>query len=74
MTKTLTGYDVMVCQDDIKRHLKQCHICIQNVIIERKTLNDSCHKHALTLFHIQDICHVMVMKKISCQSYAHPFK
>jgi len=26
--------------------VKQCHICIKNVIIERKTLNDSCHKHA----------------------------
>jgi len=23
-----------------------CHICIQNVIIERKTFNDTCHKHA----------------------------
>jgi len=29
-----------------QRHLKQCHICIQNVIIERMTLNDSGHKHA----------------------------
>jgi len=27
-------------------HLKQCHICIQNVIIEWKTLNDSCHTHS----------------------------
>jgi len=43
MTKTLTGYNVMVYG---KIDLKQCHICIQNVIIERKTLNDSCHKHA----------------------------
>jgi len=32
------------------RHLKQCHICIKNVIIERKTLNDSCHKHAYFIF------------------------
>jgi len=31
------------------------------------TLNDSCHKHASTLFYIHDICHVMVMK-VSCQS------
>jgi len=31
-------------------------ICFQNVIIERKTLNDSCHKP-----YIQDICHVMVI-------------
>jgi len=53
----------------LQRHLKQCHICIRNVIIERNTLNDSCHKHAYTLFHIQD----MVMK-VSCQSYAHLFK
>jgi len=29
-----------------QRHLKQCLICIQNVITERKTLNKSCHKHA----------------------------
>jgi len=45
ITKTLTGYDVMVyIKLSWKRHLKQCHICIQNVIIERKTLNDSRHK------------------------------
>jgi len=47
MTKTLTGYDVLVyVKMSQQRHLKQCHICIQNVIIERKTLNDICHKHA----------------------------
>jgi len=47
MTKTLTGYDVLVYVKMSKqRHLKQCHFCIQNVIIERMTLNDSCHKHA----------------------------
>jgi len=51
MTKTLTGYDVMVyVKMSLRRHLKQCHICIQNVIIERKTLNDSCHKHAYFIF------------------------
>jgi len=45
MTKTLTGYDVMVyVKMSLPRHLKKCHICIQNVFIERKTLNDSCHK------------------------------
>jgi len=33
MTKILTGYDVLVCQ----KHLKQCHICIQNVITKRKS-------------------------------------
>jgi len=49
MTKALTGYDVLVY---VKMSVKQCHICIQNVIIERKTLNDSCHKHAETLIHI----------------------
>jgi len=50
MTKTLTGYDVMVyVKMSLQRHLKQCHICIQNVIIKRKTLNDSCQ----TLLHIQ---------------------
>jgi len=38
MTKTLTGYDVMVCKDVM--------FAFKNVIIERKTLNDSCHKHA----------------------------
>jgi len=37
MTKTLTGNDVLVYNKDI---LNKCHICIQNVIIERKTLND----------------------------------
>jgi len=47
MTKTLTGYDVLVyVKISLQRHPKQCHICIQNVIIERKTLNDSRHKHA----------------------------
>jgi len=49
----MTGCVVLVlssCHDkDIvkvsnQRYLKQCHICIQNVIIERMTLNDSCHK------------------------------
>jgi len=51
MTKTLTGYDVMVyVKMSLRRHLKQCHICIQNVSIERKTLNDSCHKHAYFIF------------------------
>jgi len=46
-TKTLTGYDELVYVKVSKqRHLKQCHICIKNVIIERMTLNDSCHKHA----------------------------
>jgi len=44
MTKTLTGYDVLVYVKILQRHPKQCHICIQNVIIERKTL-DSRHKH-----------------------------
>jgi len=46
MTKTLTGYDFMVyVKVSQQRHLKQSHICIQNVITERMTLNDSCHKH-----------------------------
>jgi len=63
MTKTVIGYDVMVYVKMSHRHLKQCHICIQSVIIEQKTLNDSCHKHALTLLHIQVMswlwrCHV----------------
>jgi len=38
----LTGYDVMVY---VKCHLKKCHICIPNVIIVQKPLNDSCQKH-----------------------------
>jgi len=43
MTKTLTGYDVLVyVKVSYERHLKQCHICIKNVITERMTL----HKHA----------------------------
>jgi len=48
MTKTLTDYDVMVyVKLSWQRHLKQCNIfCIQNVIIEWKTLNHNCHKHA----------------------------
>jgi len=33
-----------LCQGVITK--TSCHICIQNVIIERMTLNDSCHKHA----------------------------
>jgi len=36
MTKTLTCYDVMV-------YVKITNICIQNVITERMTLNDSYH-------------------------------
>jgi len=36
-------------------HLKLCHICIKNVITERMTLNDSCHKHALNFLHIPNI-------------------
>jgi len=40
ITKTLTGYDALLCQ------VKQCHICFKNVIIEQTTLNDSCHTHA----------------------------
>jgi len=47
MTKTLTGYDVLVYVKMSKQsNLKQCHICIQNVIIEQKTLNNSCQKRA----------------------------
>jgi len=47
MTETLTGYDVFVyVKVSQQTHLKQCHICIKNAIIERMTLNDSCHKHA----------------------------
>jgi len=45
MTKTLTGYDVLVYVK-VSNNLKQCHICIKNVITEQMTLNDSCHKHA----------------------------
>jgi len=47
MTKTLTGYDLLVyVKVSYQRHLKQCHICIKKkVITERMTLNDSCHKH-----------------------------
>jgi len=41
-------------------------ICIQNVIIERKTPN----KQPYFIF---KTCHGMVMK-VSCQSYAHPSK
>jgi len=41
----MTDTDRLLCIGLI-RHLKQCLICIQNVIIERKTLNASCHKHA----------------------------
>ncbi len=48
-------------------------LCIKNDITERMTLNDSCHKHAEILLHIHDMCHVMIMK-VSCQTYAHPFK
>jgi len=33
---------ISLCQGVIK----QRHICIKNVIIERMTLNDSCHKPA----------------------------
>jgi len=25
-------------------------------------------------FHLQDICHHVMVMKVSCQSYAHPFK
>jgi len=47
MTKTLTGYDVLVyVKVSYQRHLKQCHIGIQNVITVRMTLNDSCHNQA----------------------------
>jgi len=47
LTKTLTGYDVMVyVKMSQQRHLKRCHICIKNVITEQMTLNTSCHKHA----------------------------
>jgi len=35
LTKTLTGYDVMVyIKVSKQRHLKQCHICIKNVITD----------------------------------------
>jgi len=52
MTKTLTGYDVLVYVKVSKQRLmKQCHICIKNVIPERMTLNflhiynKSCHDY-----------------------------
>jgi len=33
----MTDYDVMVyVKMSLQRHLKQCHICIQNVIIRAK--------------------------------------
>jgi len=65
MTKTPTGYDVLVYVKVSKqRHLKRCHICIQNVITERMRLNDSCHKHALNLHYIISMCHVMIIEGV----------
>jgi len=46
MTKTLTGYDVLVYLNVLlPRHLKVI-FALKIVIFERMTLNDSCHKHA----------------------------
>jgi len=52
----MTGCVVLVmssCHDkdtdrlyDVLVYVKQCHICIKNIITERMTLNDRCHKHA----------------------------
>jgi len=42
MTKTLTGYDVLV----YVKISNNVIFCIKNVITERMTLNDSSHKHA----------------------------
>jgi len=39
MTKTLTGYDVLLCQGVITK-------TSQTMSHKRMTLNDSCHKHA----------------------------
>ncbi len=72
-------YDMLLCIGFLCQVLitKTCqtmsYLNKKNVITVQITLNDSCHKHALTLLHSHGMCHVMI-KKVSCQSYAHPFK
>jgi len=44
MTKTLTGYDVLVyVKVSNQKHLKQCLICIKNDITERMTVMTNMH-------------------------------
>jgi len=58
------SFDVLIyVKLSLQRHLKQCHICIKNVTIERMALNDSCF--SWNLLHIHDMCNVMIMK-VSC--------
>jgi len=57
--------------------MSRCHNkdILNNVIFAFK-MSLLSERHLMTVvinMHIQDICHVMVMK-VSCQSYAHPFK
>jgi len=45
----LTGCDALVyVKLSSQRHLTQCHICIQNVIIERMTLSNSLNMHKIS--------------------------
>jgi len=49
--------DRLRCIGLCQGHLKQCHICITNVITERMTLNDSCH--TVNMHKTYAICLVM---------------
>jgi len=62
----LTGFDVLVYVK-LSWHLKQCHISIKNVIVERMTVVINMHKPHFIFM----TCHVMIIK-VWCQSYAHP--
>jgi len=54
----MTGFVVLLMSSC---HLKQCHICIKNVITEQMTLNDSCHKHAKNFLHMSSHDYESVM-------------
>jgi len=62
MTKTLTGYDLLVYVNvSEQRHLKRCHICIQNVITERMTLVTNMHKTSFIFITCHDYEGVMLV-------------
>jgi len=59
MTKTLTGYDVLVFMEKTSQAMS--FKTAKKIIIERITLNDSCRKQSSIQppsYCIHDVCHV----------------
>jgi len=66
----LTGFDVLVYVK-LSWHLKQCHISIKNVIVERMTVVINMHKH-VSCHDYKGVMSVLCTPLVLC--YQHVFK